>query len=98
MDSAGGLVFEFVDNKRKRKANIIMNARHKNAKEKKLINIKKAVEANKKTIKCVTTGEIFGSIREAANKINVHESAVSQVLRKIRESVNGLIFVYEEQV
>lgn len=98
MDSAGGLIFEFVDSYKKRKANIVMNSRRKNTKIKKLINIKKAAEANKKTIKCVTTGEIFGSIREAANKINVHESAVSQVLRKIRKSINGLIFAYEKHI
>lgn len=47
-----------------------------------------------KKVKNVTTGEIFGSAMECANKLQINHSHVSAVCRGDRGSTNNMIFRY----
>lgn len=44
--------------------------------------IKKAQEARKKKIECITTGEVFNSLTEAANKYKISVANLSKCLKK----------------
>lgn len=47
-----------------------------------------------KSIKCVETGEIFKSTREAARKLNLHHSHICSVLKGRYQKTGNLSFIY----
>lgn len=52
----------------------------------------------KRPIICITTGEKFSSIREAARKYDIEETHISRVCRGKRKSCKGYSFVYDNTV
>jgi group I intron endonuclease len=56
-----------------------------------------SVEAHKIPIKCLETGEIFGSITLAANKLSLSITKVSAVCAGRRDSTGGFSFEYLDE-
>lgn len=57
----------------------------------------KPSEHNSKKILCLNTGEIFNSQSEAAKKLNLNQSHISQVCLKNRKHTRGYIFIFLEE-
>ena len=49
-------------------------------------------------VKCLTTGEYFGSIKEASLKYGIPSTHISRVCRGVRKTCKGLVFAYDNTV
>ena len=58
-------------------------------------NIEKIREANSKPVKCVETGEIFASTKDAAARLGITRTAVTNQLRGRSKTCGGRTFIYE---
>lgn len=56
--------------------------------------IEKASEAKEQKIRCVTTGEIFSSLKEVKNKFGVHHSNLVACCRGRRKRCGGMEWEY----
>jgi hypothetical protein len=54
----------------------------------------KLIEARKRKVKCIDTGEIFESLKDCAIKLNVSETHIGCVCRGRRKTTGGLKFAY----
>ena len=64
----------------------------------KIEEIKKYMTRNYACVKCVETGEIFSSIREAARVMKLDSSTIAKILKGKRKSIQGYHFVKEEKI
>lgn len=60
--------------------------------------IKKYMTRNYSCVKCVETGEIFSSIREAARVMKLDSSTIVKILKGKRKSIQGYHFIKEEKI
>ena len=51
-----------------------------------------------KKVKCITTGEIFGSVKEAANKYNIHPSNITKCCKGNLKTAAKMEWEYYEEV
>lgn len=60
--------------------------------------IKKQMTKNYVCIKCIETGEVFSSIREAARVMKLDSSTITKILKGKRKSIYGYHFIKEEKI
>lgn len=68
--------------------------RRKTLKSKKLNGYVRKNDANKKKVVCIETGDIYESVKAAAESIGADPSSVSSMLKGRQKSVKGLHFEY----
>jgi hypothetical protein len=56
---------------------------------KKSASVEKAHEAAKQPVKCVELNAAYGSVREAANLLNINECSISNCIRGRRQTAGG---------
>ena len=49
-------------------------------------------------VRCIETGEVYNSCREAGRKLGLSESAVARIIRGVQESTKGLHFEAVEEI
>lgn len=89
-DFAGNLSFRYADNNKFQKA----ERKRAKRKDKSSNNVKNGHVKTQKSIKCVNTGEIFKSVKEASIKLNLDPSQVVRVCKGKNKHVKGLVFIY----
>lgn len=72
----------------------ISESRKREIKEGKNIPIQKAVEARRKPIMCVETGQSYISVVEASRDLGISDSYISSVAKGRRRTAHGLTFRY----
>lgn len=68
--------------------------RKKTIEEKKLNGFKKSNEGHKKKVICIESGQIFNSVKEASEYLNVHPSSISAHLKGRYKTCKGKHFTY----
>jgi len=91
---AKGMKFEFIDSKRKCKADNISDVRQKKTNSQRLSSAINMGTINRKPVICLTTNILYGSIKEAALTLNIDGSSISRVIRGYAKTAGGMTFAY----